>query len=227
MKNDIYITNLETHKRITFNGASTVFNGIPDWIYEEEVFGSDSTLWWSPDSAYIAYLGLNETAVREYQLEMYTTGNDSYPEIIPIRYPKAGSPNPLVNLYVYSLAADNITPITNNADDQIITDVIWTTSNHLIFKKVNRVQTTQVTTSVDFGAGYPKSSIIQRYTPKDGAWVDPTSMVPMNDGYLDVRENNGFMHLSLVNTQETQWLTNGSWEVVEGTVVLDAFRQWV
>jgi dipeptidyl aminopeptidase len=158
---------------------------------------------------------------------MYTTENDSYPEIIPIRYPKAGSPNPLVNLYVYSLAADNITPITNNADDQIITDVIWTTSNRLIFKQVNRVQTTQVTSSVSFGAGHPKSRIIQRYTPKDGAWVDPTSMVPMNDGYLDVRENNGFMHLSLVNTQETQWLTNGSWEVVEGTVVLDALRQWV
>ncbi|KAI8883468.1 hypothetical protein K501DRAFT_333362 [Backusella circina FSU 941] len=229
LENDIFITDLITHKRITFDGTSTIFNGVPDWIYEEEVFGTDYTLWWSPDSTYIAYLRLNETAVRTYQLEMYTTTNDSYPEIIPIKYPKSGSPNPLVHLLVYSLSADSTTLVTNSSvDDRIITDVIWTTtSSDLIFKEVNRVQTTEVTRRVTFGTGQPKSRIIRTYIPNDGAWVDPTSMVPTEDGYLDVRDNDGYMHLALVNGEETQWLTHGSWEVVKGTVVLDALRQWV
>jgi hypothetical protein len=34
MKNDIYITDLKKHKRVTFDGSHTVFNGIPDWVYE-------------------------------------------------------------------------------------------------------------------------------------------------------------------------------------------------
>lgn len=34
MNNDIYITDLRKHKRITFDGSRTVFNGIPDWVYE-------------------------------------------------------------------------------------------------------------------------------------------------------------------------------------------------
>ncbi|KAJ8320131.1 hypothetical protein KUTeg_001718 [Tegillarca granosa] len=35
-------------KQITFDGAQgEIFNGIPDWIYEEEVLGSDHALWWS------------------------------------------------------------------------------------------------------------------------------------------------------------------------------------
>jgi hypothetical protein len=34
LNNDIYITDLQKHKRVTFDGSRTVFNGIPDWVYE-------------------------------------------------------------------------------------------------------------------------------------------------------------------------------------------------
>lgn len=34
MENNLYITDLKTHTQITFDGSATVFNGIPDWVYE-------------------------------------------------------------------------------------------------------------------------------------------------------------------------------------------------
>lgn len=34
MNNDLHISDLKTCQRITFDGSQTVFNGIPDWVYE-------------------------------------------------------------------------------------------------------------------------------------------------------------------------------------------------
>lgn len=34
MDNDLYVTDLETERRITFDGSATIFNGVPDWVYE-------------------------------------------------------------------------------------------------------------------------------------------------------------------------------------------------
>jgi dipeptidyl aminopeptidase len=88
MENEIYVTDLENHTRITFDGSNTVFNGVPDWVYEEEVFGTDFTMWWSPDSTHLAYLRFNETAVHEFHLQYYTASNNSYPDELTIKYPK-------------------------------------------------------------------------------------------------------------------------------------------
>lgn len=91
MQNEIYVTDLKNHTRITFDGSSTVFNGVPDWVYEEEVFGTDFTMWWSPDSTHLAYLRFNETAVPEFHLQYYTASNNSYPDELTIKYPKVQS----------------------------------------------------------------------------------------------------------------------------------------
>ena len=88
MENDLYVSNLDEVRQITFDGSATVFNGVPDWVYEEEVFGKDYTVWWSPDSTHIAYLRFNETAVPEYHMPLYTSSNSSYPDEMSIKYPK-------------------------------------------------------------------------------------------------------------------------------------------
>lgn len=74
--------------RVTFDGSATIFNGKPDWVYEEEVFARDYALWWSPDSTHIAYLRFNETNVPEFHLQYYTTSNNSYPDEVALKYPK-------------------------------------------------------------------------------------------------------------------------------------------
>jgi dipeptidyl aminopeptidase B len=78
---------------VTTQGNSSLFHGVPDWVYEEEVFSGDHTLWWSPDSRRVAFLRLDETNVEWFDYPVYNTGVDSfdvhpYPSRVAMRYPK-------------------------------------------------------------------------------------------------------------------------------------------
>ncbi|KAI0185547.1 dipeptidyl peptidase IV N-terminal region-domain-containing protein, partial [Xylaria flabelliformis] len=46
--NDLFISLNGTISQITNDGSPDMFNGVPDWVYEEEIFGTRSALWWSP-----------------------------------------------------------------------------------------------------------------------------------------------------------------------------------
>jgi dipeptidyl aminopeptidase len=64
--------------RITLDGSDTVFNGVPDWVYEEEVFSGDKASWWSPDGRRIAFLKFDETKVMEYKFPIYNEGYSAH-----------------------------------------------------------------------------------------------------------------------------------------------------
>jgi dipeptidyl aminopeptidase len=100
--NDLYISTLASSSsngtviRITRTGNETIFNGVPDWVYEEEVFSSDSATWWSPDGKKLAFLSFDESEVHVYSFPVYNPkerhpGGDSYPTSMDMRYPKPGS----------------------------------------------------------------------------------------------------------------------------------------
>ncbi|CAO3645247.1 unnamed protein product [Cunninghamella echinulata] len=168
MENDLYITDLKKHTRITFDGSETIFNGIPDWVYEEEVLSQSYSLWWSPDATHLAYLRLDETEVPELHIPFYTLEDEnSYPVEMSVKYPKAGAPNPLASLFVYSLTTTKTIMVTKNSTsdisintkkghedfdekDRIITEVHWITDSHstLLFKQTNRVQDQELTNMV-------------------------------------------------------------------------------
>ena len=84
-KNDLYVlpgSELGADKpeviRVTDDGSEVIFNGVPDWVYEEEVFSSDSALWWSPDGNTVAYLRSDEAAVPDYKLQYFNPSGDSF-----------------------------------------------------------------------------------------------------------------------------------------------------
>ena len=86
----------------------SVFHGVPDWVYEEEVFSSDYALWWSPDSTKLAFLRFDETNVAEFSYPVYNPSSDPnkvvpYPEYVTMKYPKPGYRNPLVSVHVFDL----------------------------------------------------------------------------------------------------------------------------
>lgn len=175
------------------------------------MFGKEFTLWWSPDSSYLAYLRFNETGVPEYQVPLYTASNKSaYPENLTIRYPKAGSPNPIVSLHLHSIETKETIMVTKNQtshplqslstvkdfddDDRLITDVAWVTETHthLLFKQTNRVQDHEITSLVTLSNNKSESiqqtatvKSVREYKPEDGGWIDiGQSMVflPNSDG---------------------------------------------
>jgi dipeptidyl aminopeptidase len=45
----------------TFNGS--FYNGMGDWVYQEEVLNDARALWWSPDSSKLAFLEIDDRAV--------------------------------------------------------------------------------------------------------------------------------------------------------------------
>lgn len=62
--NNLYVWQDGLTTQITKDGGPDVFNAIPDWVYEEEIFGDRSTLWFSPDGEELAFLRFDETGVR-------------------------------------------------------------------------------------------------------------------------------------------------------------------
>lgn len=169
-ENDLYVVpgkDLESGSpkpvRVTFDGSAVIFNGVPDWVYEEEVFGSDGALWWSPQADTIAYLRSNESAVEVYDLQIFNPSDDAfkinpYTTTVEMRYPKPGTPNPLVTVHTFSLqrfeyaTAKGVQPSAAVAgakstltwpdeypeDNRIITEVGWVGNDSLIVKEVDR-----------------------------------------------------------------------------------------
>lgn len=80
---------LPTDIAITTDGVpDLIYNGIPDWVYEEEVLGSDAASWFSPDGTKLAYIRFDDTHVKEATYDLYGEGDQQYPNEVHLRYPK-------------------------------------------------------------------------------------------------------------------------------------------
>ena len=73
-----------------------MLNGEVDWVYLEEL-EVRSNYFWSPDSARIAYLQMNEAHVPEYPI---TDWIPLHATVDKQRYPQPGDPNPVVRVGV-------------------------------------------------------------------------------------------------------------------------------
>ncbi|GAA5909754.1 hypothetical protein JCM6882_002665 [Rhodosporidiobolus microsporus] len=119
--------------RVTNDGGEEVFNGVCDWVYEEEVFSASEAVWFSPSSRRLAFLsfrppssgsgsggggeegeGEEGEGVPSYDYPIYNPdlggylrpegGAAEYPEMRRLRYPKAGWTNPAVDVRVVDLS---------------------------------------------------------------------------------------------------------------------------
>ncbi|KAG9010682.1 hypothetical protein FRB94_010159 [Tulasnella sp. JGI-2019a] len=164
--NDLYIVvspkTVAEPIRVTSTGNSSLFHGVPDWVYEEEVFEGDFSLWWSPDSKKVAFLTLDETKVDTYTYPVYNRASDSfavqpYTNFITMKYPKPGYANPLASVHLFELdkymeankSANATVPAVNvtielvwdgrqPVEDSVIMEVAWVANASLIVKEVNR-----------------------------------------------------------------------------------------
>ncbi|GAB0093447.1 venom dipeptidyl peptidase 4 [Sergentomyia squamirostris] len=150
--NDVYTKNLNpggTETRLTFDGVpGVVYNGVPDWVYEEEVLGSGAALWISPTGVRMAIASFDDNEVNEFMYFMYgRPGNeaDQYFQEIQLRYPKAGTTNPRVTLRVNNFADPSTwrtlpTPVDIVSDDHILGTVTWFDDERLLALWLNRRQ---------------------------------------------------------------------------------------
>lgn len=77
--------------RITNDQERYIYNGIPDWIYEEEILAVGTAFWWSPDGTKLAFAQFNDMDVdfQEYPWYGDIVDLDSqYLDRVKIKYPK-------------------------------------------------------------------------------------------------------------------------------------------
>ena len=110
--NNIFLVKLlydNAESQVTKDGKrNEVINGIPDWVNEEE-FATNSSMVFTADSKQICWIRYDESAVKEYSMQMFKGSNPSmdeyadYPGFYSYKYPMAGGENSKVAVYSYDI----------------------------------------------------------------------------------------------------------------------------
>ncbi|CCH46400.1 hypothetical protein BN7_5993 [Wickerhamomyces ciferrii] len=227
LENNIYVYDLSTQNtnQSTFDGDAQVFNGKPDWVYEEEVLEGDSALWWSPNGEFISFLRANDTLVSEFQIPYFVQGDakDVYPEVRSLKYPKPGYNNPDVSVGVINVNKQTTELIGYKYG--IFTEILWVGNDQLLIKATNRESDflkVVLVNAQDLSFEIVRDEVTDSWfeITHDTLFI-PKSTGPdairEDDGYLDTISVNGFNHLAYFsppNNSTPKILTQGDWEVV-------------
>ncbi|XP_054831748.1 inactive dipeptidyl peptidase 10-like [Eublepharis macularius] len=234
LKNDIYYqADVSSRaKRITSSGhKGAVFNGISDWLYEEEILQTSSAHWCSPDGLQLAYLTINDSLVPRMELPQFLGGN--YPTSWHYPYPKAGQPIPSVQLFVVNLSRPQplrilelLPPEPLQGREYYITMVKWVAQSRLAVQWLNRPQNMSVLSLCEV----PTGSCSEKYKVTSDAWVDmqqgrPVFSEDAETLFLPVPVKQGaqgeFHHVTMLSTQPSRkessvrLLTSGDWDVIK------------
>jgi dipeptidyl aminopeptidase len=242
-ENNMYLRKLASGEviPITKDGGDNLFYGVPDWVYEEEVFQGNTGTWWSTDGKFVAFLRTNESAVPEYPIQYFLSrpsgkkpppGLESYPEVSQIKYPKPGSPNPIVNLQFYDVEKNEVFSFDMPEDfvdeERIIIEIVWASEGKVLIRETNRESDVVKIFVMDTKARTGKLVRSDDIAALDGGWVEPsqsTKFIPadpengrLHDGYIDTVIYEGYDHLAYFTPFENSepiMLTKGNWEVVQ------------
>jgi len=236
--NNVYyiqdINNLTSTVQLTFTGGSELYNGIPDWVYEEEIFSSNSATWFSKQGTRVAYAAFNDSLVPTMQIPVYgVPGNLAYqyPNTVNIHYPKVGVPNPTVELFVQRLDVIGEKPepipieppkeLTSVTKDIILNTVIWSDDTNLFAMWMNRVQNKSYL--VHYSVVNSAESINVVTFSQSGGWLDFTHIPLIGNEHrlallYPVKQSNGdnFKHIVVVEPDgKLTPITNGKFEILE------------
>ncbi|XP_017278013.1 dipeptidyl aminopeptidase-like protein 6 isoform X2 [Kryptolebias marmoratus] len=205
-----------------------IFNGLADWLYEEEILQTHVAHWWSPDGLRLAYMTLNDTLVPKMEVPFFT--GTPYPTSLDYHYPKAGEENPAVHLSVASLHGPLHTVVMKKPDDPrigkefYITSVKWATSTKLAVNWLNRAQNNSILTLCEATTGV----CIKKHEDESDSWLHRQNEAPLfsKDGHkffftraIPQGGRGKFFHISMstsppnTSTDILQSLPSGPWDV--------------
>lgn len=205
-------------RALTTEGGGTVHFGEAEFVAQEEMHRFTG-YWWSPDERYIAVERFDDAPVKvAVRAAIGAAGTKVYEQ----RYPAAGTPNALVDLYVMKPDGSGRVKVDLGSNPDIyLARVDWTPDGKtLLVQRESRDQKTLDMLRVDPETG--KSSVLFTERSGERSWLNLSDAYrPLKDGSLIWRsERDGYGHLyRFANGQWTQ-LTKGPW-VVTGLVGVD------
>ena len=196
----IYKVDFKTEVAVTTDDNLEIFNGISDWLYEEE-FGVTCLFAFSPDSKQVAFVRLNETNVPSFEWQTFLNdkGMMMYPQTHSLRYPKAGEANATASVCVYDIYYKTIkTMQIPEHMNGYVPRIVWTPipaptkadtqpMSDLVVLHINRDQN-----KMDVLKGNPKSTVCRPFYSE--------------------QSNKYFVNYELFD--QWQWLTDGRVVVV-------------
>ena len=216
---DLHVVDI-VHRReyaLTTDGSAKVRNGLLDWVYQEEIYGRGDFkgYWWSPDSTQVAYLQLTDIEVPAFTIIDHIA---YHPEVETWDYPKAGDPNPEVQLgVVRALGGDTnwIDLVEYAPSEPLVVSVGWSSDGReVVFQIQDREQTW-----LDLNVARPGGETTRLLRETTEAWVNVNGPPTwMKDGsFLWLSERSGWRHLYHLGRDGTVFgqVTDGSWEVRE------------
>ncbi|XP_066483126.1 dipeptidyl aminopeptidase-like protein 6 isoform X2 [Tiliqua scincoides] len=216
--------------RVVSTGKDKViFNGLSDWLYEEEILKTHIAHWWSPDGTRLAYATINDSRVPAMEIPTYT--GTLYPTVKTYHYPKVGMENPSISLHVIGLNGpthdlEMTPPDDPRMRDYYITMVKWATSTKVAVNWLNRAQNCSILTLCDATTGV----CTKKHEDESEAWLHRQNEEPIfsRDGrkFFFVRAvpqggRGKFYHIAMSSSQPNssndnrQSITSGDWDVTK------------
>ena len=210
---DLVVYDLDSGREtpVTADGEGLITWATAEFIAQEEM-DRDTGYWWSPNERYIALQRTDESTVDVIPRLDITGGGAS---VIEQRYPRAGRPNAVVELYVHDRQTGRRTRVDLGADTDIyLARVNWSADGETLYvQRQSRDQQTLDLLSVDPATGASKVIVTQR----SDAWVPLThDFKALEDGnFIWSSEESGWKHLYLYDRdgRRIRAITSGDWPV--------------
>lgn len=196
---------------ITDDGAGPITWATAEFIAQEEM-DRDTGYWWSPDERYIAMTRVDESPVDIVPRFEITGGGAT---MVEQRYPRAGRPNAVVELYVRDLQGGGRVKVDLGSNTDIyLARVNWSGDGKTLYvQRQSRDQKTLDLLSVDPTTGASRVILSQ----KAQAWVDLNDdFRVLSDGrFIWSNEDSGWRHLYLYdrNGRRLRAITRGDYPV--------------
>jgi dipeptidyl-peptidase 4 len=196
---NLFVVDLATGQEtaITDDGKDLITWATAEFIAQEEL-DRDTGYWWSPNERYIAIQRTDESPVDVIPRLDITGGGAS---VIEQRYPRAGRPNAVVELYIRDIqSGDRVKVDLGDNTDIYLGRVNWAADGQTAYvQRLSRDQKRLDLLAVEPATG--RSRVIASQTSR--AWVNVThDFRALKDGnFIWSSEESGWRHLYLYNRE--------------------------
>lgn len=191
--------------QITTDGSARerIKYGSASWVYGEEL-EQQTAIWWSPDSKQVAFYRFDESKVPNYYVLMSQRGIQDTEDVEA--YPKAGSANPIADIYIYNLDTKKTIrvdtrdgkPADNDVVGYYVYNVQWTPDGkELLYNRTDRKQKVLEIAAADPATG--KSRVVVHEASPESYTENLPPMIFLHDGhrFLLISGRNGWRNLYL------------------------------